>query len=61
MSTTTNQESRDRVLTLEVEAGGRTFDFSNQKLQMSPKEDPEIIKGYWTSDEEGKNPLKERD
>ncbi|WP_282057139.1 hypothetical protein [Maribacter luteus] len=58
MSTTTNQESRDRVLTLEVEAGGRTFDFSNQKLQMSPKEDPEIIKGYWKKDKAGKEFIK---
>ena len=58
MSTTTNQESRDRVLTLEVEAGGRTFDFSNQKLQMSPKENPEIIKGYWKKDKAGNEFIK---
>jgi len=36
------QESRKRVLTLEVEGGGRTFDFSSQELKMLPEEEPEI-------------------
>ncbi|SHK07060.1 toxin VasX [Pseudozobellia thermophila] len=42
-NTQTKKESRKRVLTLEVECGGRTFDFSSQKLQLTPEDEP-IIK-----------------
>ncbi|SIT01408.1 hypothetical protein SAMN05421766_10718 [Zobellia uliginosa] len=42
-NTQTKKESRKRVLTLEVEGGGRTFDFSSQKLQLTPEDEP-IIK-----------------
>lgn len=33
---------RKRELTLEVEADGQVFDFSNQKLKITPKEEPDI-------------------
>ncbi|ADV48994.1 hypothetical protein Celal_1692 [Cellulophaga algicola DSM 14237] len=37
------KESRKRILTLEIEGGGRTFDFSSQKLELIPENEP-IIK-----------------
>ncbi|WP_282143062.1 toxin VasX [Cellulophaga baltica] len=37
------KESRKRILTLEIEGGGRTFDYSSQKLDLIPENEP-IIK-----------------
>ena len=54
MSDLTNQENRDRVLTFQIDAGGRTFDCSDKQLKMSPKEDPEFVRGYWKKDKAGK-------
>ncbi|WFO16524.1 hypothetical protein M601_001540 [Cellulophaga baltica 4] len=36
------KESRKRILTLEIEGGGRTFDFSSQKLELIAKDEPAI-------------------
>ena len=49
--------SRERELTFQVTLKDRSFDFDDQKLFMVPAENPEFVRGFWTKDRAGKEPL----